>query len=217
VKRATSERARTKTLTTSNLKLIVGLGNPGTKYTETRHNAGFLVVDELARRWGRTFKKGRNTQVATNSVTLLKPTTFMNRSGQAVQAYQTKLSAKPDEILLVHDDLDLPLGKLRLKSGGGGAGGQRGVKDTIERIGPDFSRLKVGIGRPPQGWTVERWVLSAFEEEELPLVTKVVQAAADAVERVLEQDLTLAMNQVNRLDLREEEKGERRKEKGEET
>lgn len=217
MKRATSERARTKTLTTSNLKLIVGLGNPGTKYTETRHNAGFLVVDELARRWGRTFKKGRNTQVATNSVTLLKPTTFMNRSGQAVQAYQTKLSAKPDEILLVHDDLDLPLGKLRLKSGGGGAGGQRGVKDTIERIGPDFSRLKVGIGRPPQGWTVERWVLSAFEEEELPLVTKVVQAAADAVERVLEQDLTLAMNQVNRLDLREEEKGERRKEKGEET
>ena len=204
MKRATPKKARTRTLTTSNLKLIVGLGNPGTKYTETRHNAGFLVVDELARRWGLTFKKGRNAQVAANSVTLIKPTTFMNRSGQAVQAYQTKLSAKPDEILLIHDDLDLPLGKLRLKSGGGGAGGQRGVKDTIERIGPDFSRLKVGIGRPPQGWTVERWVLSAFEEEETELAASVVQAAADAVERVLEHDLTLVMNHVNSLDFRED-------------
>ena len=161
-------------------------------------------MDELARRWGLTFKKGRNAQVAANSVTLLKPTTFMNRSGQAVQAYQTKLSAKPDEILLIHDDLDLPLGKLRLKRGGGGAGGQRGVKDTIERIGPDFSRLKIGIDRPPQGWTVERWVLSPFQEEEAPLVAKVVQAAADAVEGVLEQDLALTMNHLNGLDLRED-------------
>ena len=213
MKRATPKRARTRTLTKSNLKIIVGLGNPGTKYTETRHNAGFPVVDELARRWGLTFKKGRNAEVATHEVILLKPTTFMNRSGQAVQAYQTKLSAKPDEILLIHDDLDLPLGKLRLKRGGGGAGGQRGVKDTLERIGPDFSRLKVGIGRPPQGWTVERWVLSAFREEEAALVDEVVQAAADAVETVLEQDLITAMNHLNGLDLRNSaEAGEAREE-----
>ena len=180
--------------------MIVGLGNPGPQYQGTRHNAGFLVVDELARRSGQSFKKTRLAEEAKGDLLLVKPTTFMNLSGQAVQAYMTKLSLKPDQILVVHDDLDLPLGRLRLKLGGG-AGGQRGVKDITARVGPDFARLKVGIGRPPERWTVENWVLSKFRAEEADLVAEVITAAADAVEQVVAEGLTHAMNRVNGLEL----------------
>ena len=191
-----------KTPTTSKLEIIAGLGNPGPQYQGTRHNAGFLVVDELARRWHLSFRKARQAEEAKGDLTLIKPTTFMNLSGQAVQAYLTKASIKPSGLLVVHDDLDLPLGRLRLKQGGG-AGGQRGVKDIISRIGPDFARLKVGIGRPPERWTVENWVLSKFREDEKTLLNEVIGAAADAVEQVIAEGLTLAMNKVNGLELGE--------------
>lgn len=182
-------------------RLIVGLGNPGPRYRETRHNAGFLVVDELSRRWGAPFRKARGAEEARHGrLTLLKPQTFMNTSGQAVQAYQTKLGLTPREIVVVHDDLDLPLGKLRVKSEGG-AGGQRGVQDVIARIGPGFARLKVGIGRPPPGWQVEAWVLSRFRDEERPLVAEVVRAAADGLELLLAEGSAAAMAHVNGLEL----------------
>lgn len=188
------------------MKLIVGLGNPGPRYSRTRHNAGFLVVDELARRHALTFRKGKAAEEArlerpAGPVTLMKPLTFMNRSGAAVQAYMTRGGIKPEAVLVIHDDLDLPLGRLRLKTGGG-AGGQRGVADTAQRVGPDFHRLKVGISRPPEGWSAEGWVLSRFQEEEGALLSKVVDAAADAVEGVLSEGLEQAMNRVNGLDLR---------------
>lgn len=157
-------------------------------------------MDELARRWGLSFKKARSADEAKGDLWLIKPTTFMNLSGQAVQAYMARSSFKPEHILVVHDDLDLPLGRLRLKNGGG-AGGQRGVKDIISRIGPDFARLKVGIGRPPERWTVENWVLSKFRVEEKTLLEAVVAAAADAVEQVVAEGLTQAMNRVNGLEL----------------
>lgn len=189
-----------KALTTNKPQLIVGLGNPGPKYGETRHNAGFLVVDELARRWSLSFKKARLAEEAKGESLLIKPTTFMNLSGQAVHAYMTKLGLKPESILVVHDDLDLPLGRLRLKKGGG-AGGQRGVKDIASRIGPEFARLKLGIGRPPERWTVENWVLSKFREDEAALLGEVVGAAANAVEQVLSEGLMVAMNRVNGLEL----------------
>ena len=104
-------------------------------------------------------------------------------------------------MLLVHDDVDLPLGSLRFRKGGS-AGGQRGVSDTISRIGPDFWRLKLGISRPPEGWRVENWVLSRFRDEEITLVSRVVDAAATAIELALEEGVEAAMNDSNGLDLR---------------
>jgi peptidyl-tRNA hydrolase, PTH1 family len=185
-------------------RLIVGLGNPGLRYATTRHNLGFMIVDELARRNVLSFRSGRLAdETRLEQITLIKPLTFMNLSGQAVQAYQTKLSLKPEEILLIHDDLDLPFGRLRFKRGGG-AGGQRGVQDTLQRIGANFLRLKVGIGRPPERWTVENWVLSKFSEDEQALLEKVISAGADAVESLLNNGLERTMNVFNALDLQAE-------------
>ena len=183
------------------MKLIVGLGNPGARYAGTRHNAGFLVVDELARRWGATFRAGRQADAASASgVVLLKPRTFMNLSGAAVQAEMARGRIPPGDLLVVHDDLDLPLGRLRLRRGGG-AGGQRGVQDVIARIGPDFDRLKVGISRPPEGWAAEHWVLSRFREDEDELLASVVRHAADAIERVRDEGWAKAVTWTNALDL----------------
>ena len=184
------------------MQLVVGLGNPGPRYAGTRHNAGFLVVERLAERRGVTFTKQRQALVARapGGLLLAKPTTFMNLSGAAVQALMTRHGVHPDHLLLVHDDLDLPLGRLRLRRGGG-AGGQRGVRDTIERIGPAFVRLKVGISRPPADWPAERWVLSRFGDDEAALVERVVEAATDALERCLERGLEAAQQFANGLDL----------------
>lgn len=185
----------------AHVKLIVGLGNPGERYRQTRHNAGFLVLDELARRHDVKFRKVREAESCKfRDALLLKPITYMNASGRAVQAAMASSRARPEQVLLVHDDLDLPLGRLRFKRGGG-AGGQRGVRDTISRIGPDFWRLKVGISRPPEGWQVENWVLSRFREEEQELVERVVTAAADSLEALLTSDYEAVMNRANGLDL----------------
>ncbi|NBC94720.1 MAG: aminoacyl-tRNA hydrolase [Deinococcus-Thermus bacterium] len=186
------------------MRLVVGLGNPGPRYAGTRHNAGFLVVDELARRHGASFRAGRHGEEARlGRVRLLKPQTFMNRSGAAVQAVATKNGIPPEEILVVHDDLDLPLGRLRVRRGGG-AGGQKGVRDIIDRLGPDFARLKIGIDRPPTRWTTEHWVLSRFRDDEAELVERVVDAAADGVEALLRDGVDAASNAVNGRDLRDD-------------
>ncbi len=195
-------------MTPSSVRLIVGLGNPGPQYRETRHNAGFFVLDELAKRHALTFRASRLGEEAKwvgmpgGSVTLLKPTTFMNLSGSAVQAALTRLRLVPQELLVVQDDLALPLGRLRLRSGGS-AGGQRGVAETIRRIGPDFVRLKIGISRPPPQWKVENWVLSRFGEAERPLLADIVTHAADAVDMLLHEGQEPAMQRYNGLDLRQ--------------
>ena len=187
----------------TDIKLIVGLGNPGPRYQNTRHNAGFLVLDQLARRRALTFRKLKQAEeVRWGAVRLLKPLTFMNASGGAVQAAMTKQGLAPPEVLLVHDDLDLPLGRLRFKTGGG-AGGQRGVADTVSRVGKDFHRLKVGVSRPPEGWKVENWVLSRFREEEQDLLSRVIEQAVDGLELMLKEGLEVATNRINGLDLRE--------------
>lgn len=189
--------------------MIVGLGNPGPNYVNTRHNAGFLIVDELAGRYEVAFRNERHyaraqVQAALTpggeALTLIKPSTFMNLSGRAVQAALTKTRAPLESVLVIHDDIDLPLGRLRFKMGGG-AGGQRGVRSIINTLGPDFPRLKVGVGRPPEGWATDRWVLSRFREGELELVARVLDAAADATELYLRDGLEEAMNVTNGLDL----------------
>ena len=183
------------------IKLCVGLGNPGPRYAETRHNAGFFVLNELARRDGASWRSTPiGEQASALGLTLLKPNTFMNRSGGAVQSLITRTRRHPHELLVVQDDLDLPLGRLRLKRGGG-AGGQRGVRDIIESIGPDFDRLKIGIGRPPEGWTSEHWVLSRFSAEERELLNKSVAHAADAIERLLAEGFERSCSWTNALRL----------------
>lgn len=189
-------------------KLVVGLGNPGSRYSGTRHNAGFLVIDELARRHGAQFRVEREAAtaklapgtLAAGACMLLKPLTFMNLSGRPVQAALARGSVRPGEMVVVHDDMDLPLGKLRVRLGGS-SGGQRGVSDISRAVGPDYVRVKVGVGRPPPEWTTENWVLSRFTQSEADLVERVVAAAADAVELVARYGPQHAMNEVNGLDV----------------
>ena len=169
----------------------MGLGNPGRSYERTRHNTGFLVADELARRHGGSWRKRRRAEVApvslgSKEVTLLKPTTFMNNSGSALAGYEV------GGLILVHDDLDLPPGDVRVKVGGG-AGGHNGLRSVIQRLGPDFVRVRVGIGRPPAGMGVTDYVLSRMDAA----VLDVVPRAADAVEAVVEDGPEGAMNRFN--------------------
>ena len=171
--------------------LVVGLGNPGRSYERTRHNVGALVADELARRHGGSWRKKKKTEAAPVSlglkeVTLLKPTTFMNNSGAALAGYGD------EDLILVHDDLDLPPGDVRVKAGGG-AGGHNGLRSVIQRLGPDFVRVRVGIGRPPAGVGVTDYVLSRMDAA----VRDAVPRAADAVEAVVEDGPEAAMNRFN--------------------
>jgi peptidyl-tRNA hydrolase, PTH1 family len=171
--------------------LVVGLGNPGRSYERTRHNVGALVADELARRHGGSWRKKKKTEAApvslgSREVTLLKPTTFMNNSGAALAGYGD------EDLILVHDDLDLPPGDVRVKAGGG-AGGHNGLRSVIQRLGPDFVRVRVGIGRPPAGVGVTDYVLSRMDAA----VRDAVPKAADAVEAVVEDGPEAAMNRFN--------------------
>jgi PTH1 family peptidyl-tRNA hydrolase len=186
--------------------LVVGLGNPGAEYAATRHNLGFLVVDELAARAGSpAFRKKFHGELAEARVggapaTLLKPLTYMNESGRSVQAavafYKLPLAA----LLVVHDELDLPFAEVRLKSGGGDAG-NRGIRSIIAQLGsPDFARLRVGIGRPPPGFRggAADFVLQGFAPAERAELATLVARAADAAELVASRGLAAAMNVTHR-------------------
>lgn len=184
--------------------LVVGLGNPGPRYAETRHNLGFWVMDRIARAEGLAWKQqGRAFTARWGSGWLMKPTTFMNASGEAVAPFVRYYKIAPERLLVVHDDLDLPLGRLRLRRGGS-AGGQKGVRSIIEQLGTDaFDRLRLGIGRPPAGWDAAAWVLSKFTPEERPLAERVAEAAAEAVRVWRDEGLEAAQQRFNGLDLRE--------------
>jgi PTH1 family peptidyl-tRNA hydrolase len=169
----------------------VGLGNPGRTYGRTRHNVGFLVADELARRHGGSWRKKKKSEAAQVSlgpkeVTLLKPTTFMNNSGAVLTGYGD------EDLIVVHDDLDLPAGDVRVKVDGG-AGGHNGLRSVIQRLGPDFVRVRVGIGRPPAGMGLTDYVLSRMDAT----VRDAIPQAADAVEAVVEDGPEAAMNRFN--------------------
>ena len=171
--------------------VIVGLGNPGRSYERTRHNAGYLVADELAKRHDGSWRKRKRAETAPvslglNDATLLKPTAYMNNSGSAVSDYG------PEDLIVVHDDLDLEAGTVRVKVGGG-AGGHNGLRSVIGRLGNDFIRVRIGIGRPPAGITVTDYVLSRMD----PAVKGAIPTAADAVEFVVEYGPEAAMNRFN--------------------
>ncbi len=180
--------------------MIVGLGNPGQEYSATRHNIGFLAVDELARRWGAgSWRNKFNAQIAEHrqgqqQYLLVKPQTYMNLSGTAVSALLNWYKASPRDLIVIYDDLDLPVGRLRLRPKGS-SGGHRGIESLLNQLGTDvFDRVRLGIGRPPEGWTVNHYVLSRFTGEELPLISEVLARSAEAVECVLAEGLTKAMN-----------------------
>lgn len=183
------------------MKLVVGLGNPGSQYRDTRHNLGFMVVDRLADRHGIDLSQEKFHawiglgSVGGDKVALAKPTTFVNRSGQAVQAIGRFYKLELGDLLVVTDDMALPLGKIRFRPAGS-AGGHNGLADVAQRLGTeDFGRLRVGIGSA--NYNAVDHVLGRFEDEELPDVKKVVERAADAVTCWIENDIAVAMNAFN--------------------
>ncbi len=185
------------------MRLVVGLGNPGTQYQGNRHNVGFMVVDELLRRAGGP--AGRSTfgavvavgPRAAQRVLFCKPMEFMNVSGQAVARVAQFWKVGPAETVVVHDELDLPFAQLRLAPGGG-PGGHNGLRSIIADWGtPDFARVRVGIGRPPPGSDVAGYVLTNFPRAEQTELPHLVSEAADAVEAMLREGVTPAMNKFN--------------------
>jgi peptidyl-tRNA hydrolase, PTH1 family len=189
------------------IQLIVGLGNPGVQYAKTRHNIGFMVLEELVHRANISLIKKPNLELAewrvgTGKLHLMKPLTFMNLSGNAVVPFAKFHKLEPNQILVVHDDLDLPFGRLRFRLGGS-SGGQNGVKDIHAKLGTDaFVRLKVGISRPPEGWEVVNWVLSGFQSAETALLEQVIKTAADAVIGATRDGFAKAQADFNGTDLR---------------
>ena len=183
--------------------LIIGLGNPGKEYRLTRHNVGFRVVDRLARQQGIQFKKRRGGaqvgegRMGTKKVVVAKPLTYMNKSGVAVKKLIKALDIPLDHLVVVHDDLDLACGRMKIKEGGG-HGGHKGVQSIIEELGSaDFLRVKVGIGKPPDPEEGADYVLSRFAADERALIKESVEQAAEAIEAIIVSGKDQAMNRYN--------------------
>ncbi len=185
------------------MKIIVGLGNPGRKYERTRHNAGFLAVDELANNLHTDIDQEKflaligKARLDSEQVVLLKPQTYMNESGRAVAAAVRGSYAEVSDLIVIHDELDLPCGVMRVKIGGG-HGGHNGLRSIIEHLGSaEFVRIRIGIGRPTQDWNTADYVLSPFLAEEREAAAKAVNRAAEAVIVFLKEGPAAAMNKFN--------------------
>jgi peptidyl-tRNA hydrolase, PTH1 family len=184
--------------------LLVGLGNPGARYARTRHNVGFLVLDQLAGRMGHSDWRARFegqlvlAQRGEQRLVLLKPETFMNRSGVSVRSAAAFFKIEPRDTLVVHDELDLPVGSVRLKRGGGEAG-HNGLKSLTAELGTaDYLRLRVGVGRPPPGDVVADFLLRSLSDAEESELRPAIEEASDAAALVVDQGSERAMNLVNR-------------------
>ena len=185
------------------LRIIVGLGNPGPEHLVTRHNAGFWFVDLLARRHGGEFRDYRKysgetakVNIAGKEITLLKPTTYMNRSGLSIRQLSDFYKMPPAEVLVAYDELDLPVGAVRLKQGGG-HGGHNGVRDIIAHIGETFWRVRLGIGHPGNKAEVIDYVLNRAPRVEEDLILDAVSTAVDCIPLLLEQGAERAMTRLH--------------------
>jgi peptidyl-tRNA hydrolase, PTH1 family len=190
-------------MSASPLKLIVGLGNPGAQYARTRHNAGFWLLDELARRYNASFRDESRykaelarIRVGDEELWLLKPMSFMNNSGGPVQSVAGFYKIPVESILVAYDELDFPAGKIRLRQGGG-AGGHNGIRDIIAQMGDPFWRLRIGIGHPGDKAAVLNYVLGRPQADDERLIMDTVQAAIDIVPMLLTEGPQKAMNRLH--------------------
>jgi len=185
------------------MKLVFGLGNPGAQYRDTRHNVGYAVLAELARRYGTGRAKEKfhaevmDASIGGVATLLISPLTFMNRSGLCVQAARDFYKLANDQLLVVCDDFNLPLGRLRFRAAGS-SGGQKGLESIVRTLGSErFPRLRIGIGSPPPGWDAADYVLGRFRAEEVPEIKLAIQRAADGVADWVTRGIEYCMNQYN--------------------
>lgn len=185
------------------MRIIVGLGNPGDRYRCTRHNVGFRCIDLLSQHWAIKLSERRAKAVLgrgrhqEQDIILAKPRTFMNLSGEGVAYLLTRFAAKPADLVVIYDEMDLPVGKLRLRPGGGPAG-HNGIRSIISELKTtDFPRIRVGIGHPALGQEQVSHVLSRFSPEEAPEIARIVEQAAAAIDCLLESGIDTAMNRFN--------------------
>jgi len=181
---------------------IVGLGNPGAKYSKTRHNVGFMVIDEISKKEGFEFKERPLFLISKGSfgsedLVLVKPLTFMNRSGLAVKEVLSSFNIPSERLIVIQDDLDMDVGRIKIRKTGS-SGGHNGIRSIIEGIGTkDFIRVKIGIGKDPF-IPAEDYVLSKFKPEERPIIKEAIQTAVDAIEGILRDGIDRAMNIYNK-------------------
>ncbi|MGI6633231.1 MAG: aminoacyl-tRNA hydrolase [Bacillota bacterium] len=194
------------------MKCVIGLGNPGKKYRNTRHNVGYMVLDEIAGRFRLPFRETGFSETAVGTVPvgdglnilLVRPLTYMNASGLAALEVMKDYCLEPSDILVIHDDMDLPFGKIRFRRRGS-SGGHRGVESIISETGSsEFGRLKIGVGRPPDGVDPVEFVLKEFTKGDEPTLREVVSLAAEGVLGALAQGMDWAMAYYNGLDVGEE-------------
>ena len=190
-------------MTPESTYLLIGLGNPGREYRDNRHNVGFMVIDRLAIRLNAQGMKMQSKAIVTTAtyedrkLILAKPQTYMNLSGQSAQGLLNFYKLPMENMLVAHDDLDLPFGTIRIRPGGG-PGGQKGMASTIEQLGTkDFPRLRIGIGRPPGRMDPADYVLQNFSREEMKYLSEIVDRAADAALMFVVNGLNKAMNKYN--------------------
>lgn len=189
---------------TQRLRVVAGLGNPGAKYESTRHNAGFWFADELARRYGGQFRHETRfnadvcrAQIETESVWLIKPMNYMNRSGGPLRAFLDYYRLDVGSLLVAHDEIDLPVAALRLKEGGG-HGGHNGLRDTIACLGAKFYRLRIGVAHPGHRDDVVDYVLKSASANDQRQLDEAVDRAADVVPTMISRGFQVAMNEINR-------------------
>lgn len=185
------------------MKLIVGLGNPGKQYERTRHNIGFEVIDQLSERMGIPLDQAKHKglygmgNVRGEKVILLKPLTYMNLSGESVRAVMDYYDIDIEDLIVIYDDLDLPVGRIRLRQKGS-AGGHNGIKSIIAHAGSqEFNRIRVGINRPTNGESITNYVLGRFTTEEQETLIDVIKRCSEACEQSLEHPFLQVMNQYN--------------------
>ena len=185
------------------MKLIIGLGNPGTEYARTRHNVGFEAVDTLAKTYNISVNKSKfrglfgEGFIGGDKAILVKPQTYMNLSGEAVTSFVSWYKVQAKDILVIYDDVSLAPGKLRIRQKGS-AGGHNGIKSIIQHLGTDeFQRIKIGIGEKPQGWDLADYVLSRFSNPEMKLMDAIMEDVAGATQMIIEKGIQEAMNAYN--------------------
>lgn len=185
------------------MKIIAGLGNPGAEYAHTKHNVGFMLVDVLAEKLGAAswkedfFSALTEVRIGGEKVFLVKPLTYMNNSGEALGPMLSYYKLDVDDLVVVHDDMDIPAGMVRVRRKGS-SGGHNGIKSIIAHVGSeDFARVRIGIGRPPAGWTVIHHVLAPFSTEDAPKIRAAIDYLLPAVESIVTDGVDFAMNRYN--------------------